>query len=101
MSSRSTAIRTSNGGRLRAEAPVHYYPDSAIPYWAITRHAHVTEIGRNPDTFLNGPKLVVNPNMVEDENADFVRPKTLIEHGQPAAPREPQARSAAASRRAR
>jgi cholest-4-en-3-one 26-monooxygenase len=70
--------------RLRAEAPVHFYPESVIPFWAITKHAHVTEIGRNPDTFLSGPKLVVNPNMVEDENADFVRPKTLIELDNPA-----------------
>jgi len=70
--------------RMRAESPVHYYPESAIPYWAITKHAHVTEIGRNPDTFLSAPKLVVNPNMVEDENADFVRPKTLIELDNPA-----------------
>ena len=70
--------------RLRAESPVHYYPESAIPYWAITRHDHVTEIGRSPDLFLSGPKLVVNPNMVEDPNMDFERPKTLIELDNPA-----------------
>lgn len=71
--------------RLRAESPVHYYADSAIPFWAITKHAHVTEIGRNPDTFLNAPMLVVNPTMQEVEgDLDFVRPKTLIELDNPA-----------------
>ena len=32
--------------RLRAESPVHFYEDTPIPFWAITKHADITTISR-------------------------------------------------------
>ena len=72
------------GRRLRAESPIHFYPDSPIPYWAITKHAHVTEIGRSPEVFLNAPLLIVNPMYRQSmEDLGFERPRTLIEQDNP------------------
>ncbi len=47
--------------RLRAEEPVSWQtqPDGAIDYWAITKHADITEIGKRPDVFLSAPRLVI------------------------------------------
>ncbi len=74
--------------RLREQSPIHHYTDTPIPFYAITKHAHVTEIGRSPELFLNAPLLAVNPQMRDAEatlNADqgFERPKTLIEIDNP------------------
>ena len=30
--------------RLRRESPIHYFGDSAVPFWAITKHADITAI---------------------------------------------------------
>jgi cytochrome P450 len=70
--------------RLRAETPIRRFDDAPIPFWGITKHAHVTEIGRSPESFLNGPLLVVNPlyRQMQDE-LPFVRPPTLIEQDNP------------------
>ncbi len=70
--------------RLRAESPIRHFDDTPIPFWAITKHAHVTEIGRSPELFLNAPLLVVNPlfRQMQDE-LPFVRPPTLIEQDNP------------------
>jgi cytochrome P450 len=67
--------------RLRAESPVHFYPDGPVPFWAITKHADITAIGRQPDLFLNAPRLFVSPRF--DEELDFERPPTLIEQDNP------------------
>jgi cytochrome P450 len=70
--------------RLRRESPIHYFGDSAVPFWAITRHADITAISKQPDLFLNGPRLFVHPML---ENAppemDIDRPATLIEMDNP------------------
>jgi cholest-4-en-3-one 26-monooxygenase len=69
--------------RLRAESPVHFYGDTPVPFWAITRHEDVTAIGRQPELFLNGPRLVVSPRYQEGEFEGFERPATLIEQDNP------------------
>ena len=70
--------------RLRAESPIHHYPDAPIPYWAITKHAHITEIGRSPEDFLNAPLLIVNPMYRRSmDELPFERPRTLIEQDNP------------------
>jgi len=71
--------------RLRAESPIRFFDDTSIPFWAITKHAHVTEIGRSPELFHNSPLLVVNPLYLrQQEGLPFVRPPTLIEQDNPA-----------------
>jgi cholest-4-en-3-one 26-monooxygenase len=67
--------------RLRAEEPVSWQtqPGSALDYWAITKHADITEIGKRPDAFVSGPRIVIQP--FEEEINDF--PKTLIQMDPP------------------
>jgi cytochrome P450 len=63
--------------RLRREDPVHWFDRTdGIPFWAITKHADITFIGRHPELFLNGPRLTIShePEMSNDEF-----PPTLIQ----------------------
>ena len=67
--------------RLRREDPVSWQvqPGGAVDYWAITKHADITEIGKRPDDFLSGPRLVIQH--LEDEVRDL--PPTLIQMDRP------------------
>jgi len=70
--------------RLRRESPIHYYGDSPVPFWAITKHADIMAISKQPELFLNGPRLFVHPtisNISVDDPMD--RPLTLIEMDNP------------------
>ena len=46
--------------RLRAESPVHWCdtPNSE-PFWAITRHADICQISKQPDKFLSEPGITL------------------------------------------
>ena len=71
--------------RLRRESPIHFYADTGVPFWAVTRHADITAISKQPELFLNGPRLFVNARaekMMQEQN-DFARPPTLIEMDNP------------------
>ncbi len=44
--------------RLRAESPVHWCETEEYePFWAITTHAHITEISTHPERFLSEPGI--------------------------------------------
>ena len=46
--------------RLRRESPVHRCaPAEFPPFWAITRHADICAISKEPKVFLNSPGIVV------------------------------------------
>lgn len=60
---------------LRASDPVHRFEDGPTPFWAVTKHADIMEVGKNPETFLSGPRLVITAN----DRGDFRPPPTLIE----------------------
>ena len=48
--------------RLRREAPVAYCePPGMLPFWAITRHEDIVRISRDPEHFVNAPRLAVFP----------------------------------------
>jgi cytochrome P450 len=48
---------------LRERAPVFWYErDDLDPFWAITKHADIIEIGKQPELFQNGPRLAVFTN---------------------------------------
>jgi cytochrome P450 len=48
--------------RLRSESPVHAcHPPGFRRFWAITKHADVCEISRQPELFLNGPRITLVP----------------------------------------
>jgi cytochrome P450 len=67
--------------RLRREDPVHWWDRTeGVPFWAITKHADITEISKQPDKFLNGPRLVIQHHP-EEPNDDF--PPTLIQMDNP------------------
>ena len=67
--------------KLRATDPVSWQvqPGNAVDYWAITKHADITEIGKLPDIFLSAPRIVIQPN--EEEMRGF--PPTLIQMDRP------------------
>src|SRR5262245_2810839 len=45
---------------LRGHAPVFWYERPNVePFWAITKHADVVEISKQPERFSNGPRLAV------------------------------------------
>lgn len=47
--------------RLRRDSPVHWCErDGQESFWAITRHKDIVNISRQPDKFLNGPRLLMN-----------------------------------------
>jgi cytochrome P450 len=64
--------------RLRREAPVRFMENAVLPYWAITKHADIAFVGKNPELFLNGPMLVL-PSEPRDLVRDFEPPPTLIQ----------------------
>jgi cytochrome P450 len=48
--------------RLRAEAPVTYFaPDGMEPFWAITKHADVLEISKQPTVFSSEQGITLRP----------------------------------------
>jgi len=48
---------------LRRHDPVFWYERSNVdPFWAITKHADIIELGKQPDVFLNAPRLAVFTN---------------------------------------
>ncbi len=45
---------------LRPHDPVFWYErDNGEPFWAITKHADIIAIGKQPESFLNAPRLAV------------------------------------------
>ncbi len=49
---------------LRREAPVHFFDPPGWPsFWAITKHADIVKVSRQPELFLNGPGMT----LVRDE----------------------------------
>ena len=57
--------------RLRREDPVHWVDrDVKVPFWALTKHADIVAVSRQPATNLNAPRLAVFPGFAppkEDE----------------------------------
>ncbi|EWM18019.1 cytochrome P450 [Kutzneria sp. 744] len=53
---------------LRRESPVHRVEAPGYrPFWAVTRHADIMEIEREPDRFLNAPRTVLGPIELDDQ----------------------------------
>lgn len=67
--------------KLRAEEPISWQVQEgeAVDYWAITKHADITEISKRPDIFLSGPRLVIQ-HLKEEPNEI---PPTLIQMDPP------------------
>jgi cytochrome P450 len=68
--------------RLRREEPVHRVEANPhMPFWAITRHADIAVIGKQPDKFVNGTTLLIQTEPRPPGEEMF--PKTLIEMDPP------------------
>ena len=64
--------------RLRREDPVFYWEQSEGPdFWAITKHADITAISKQPELFVSSPRTVVSH--VPEEQQAFEFPPTLIQ----------------------
>ena len=58
---------------LRKNAPVYWYDRPNVdPFWAITKHADIVEIARQPKIFLNGPRLLVSTKDLYVEGGDML-----------------------------
>jgi cytochrome P450 len=67
--------------RLRRESPVFWWEETeGVPFWAITKHADIVTIGKQPDKFVSGPRLVIE-HEAERQDGDF--PPTLIQLDRP------------------
>jgi cytochrome P450 len=61
---------------MRANDPVFRWENTeGMPFWCITKHADITAIGRLPNQFTNGPRLVISPE--PERVSEF--PPTLIQ----------------------
>ncbi len=68
--------------RLRSEDPVHWWDRTeGVPFWAITKHADIIEISKQPERFVNGARLVIGHE--EEQRREQMFPPTLIEMDPP------------------
>jgi cytochrome P450 len=70
---------------LRRESPVHRCdPENYDPFWAITRHADICEISKQPDEFLSAPGIIAMPSDHFDDRSEGVGAmRTIIEMDPP------------------
>jgi cytochrome P450 len=73
---------------LRAESPVHYCtPAGFRPFWAITRHADVCEISKQPETFSSAGGIAmlreVEESAVREGDTGFGAMRVIIEMDPP------------------
>ena len=67
---------------LREHDPVHWWERTAgLPFWAITKHADIVEISRQPNRFISAPRIGVR-HRPETEEPEVVS-LTLITHDPP------------------
>ena len=71
--------------KLRAQSPVHRcQPPGYGPFWAITRHADICAIGKNPAGFLSYPGITIQPLGREvDRDQGIGAMRTIIEMDPP------------------
>ena len=70
--------------RLRRESPVHWCePPVLVPFFAVTRHAHICEISKQPELFLNGKGILpatreIAERIARGEKGPFDAMQTII-----------------------
>lgn len=63
---------------LRNEAPVERFePEGWLPFWAITKHAHIVEVSKQPAVFLNEPGMTFVP-LYDGKVQDQIPLRTII-----------------------
>ena len=62
--------------RMRRDTPVAWYDDGTRePFWAITRYADITAIGKDSDNFLNAPGVTI---LRRDQMVDADTPRVPL-----------------------
>ncbi len=62
--------------RLRRESPVHWIDrDEGDSYWAITKHADITQISKQPELFISSPTLFVEFENANPDEERFEAPR--------------------------
>jgi cytochrome P450 len=70
--------------RLRRESPVHWCEGPELmPFWAVTKHAHVCEVSKQPDKFRSRPGIIpatreAAERMARGERGPFDAMQTII-----------------------
>ncbi|MDN3351554.1 cytochrome P450 [Actinomadura sp. DC4] len=55
---------------LRKESPVHWVDAPGFrPFWALTRHSDIMDVERDHQRFVNEPRPILGPKVVEEEIA--------------------------------
>ncbi|MBW2417880.1 MAG: cytochrome P450 [Deltaproteobacteria bacterium] len=50
--------------RLRRESPVHFMrPQGYKPFWAVTKHADIVEVSKQPDKFRSAGRFILFPEL--------------------------------------
>ncbi len=63
---------------LRANDPVRWWENGeGVPFWSVTKHADIALIGKMPNEFQSGPRLVMSHEPEQGNNDMF--PPTLIQ----------------------
>jgi len=68
---------------LRKLPLTYFEPQGWQPYWAITRHADVIEVSKQPERFLNGPGMTIIRKRDEAAQGSFMQMRTIINMDQP------------------
>jgi cytochrome P450 len=68
--------------RLRSEAPVYWYEEYELPFWALTRRAEMVEVARQPERFASGPRFQILVG-AEYGSEDPREPETLVQMDPP------------------
>jgi cytochrome P450 len=51
--------------RLRRESPVHFMrPEGYDPFWAVTKHADITEVSKQPKVFRSAGRFILFPKAI-------------------------------------
>ncbi len=62
--------------RLRAEAPIHWFDlPGGVGFWAVTKREDIVAISKQPNRFLNAPRLAIF-----EEGAPVEGPRTMARH---------------------
>ena len=68
--------------RLRRDAPVYLYEAHDYPFWAVTRHADIVAVSRQPARFSNLPRFQIAVG-AEFGSDDAREPNTIIQMDPP------------------
>lgn len=53
--------------RLRRESPVHRFePEGYAPFWAVTKHADIIEVSKQPELFRSAGRFILMPELLND-----------------------------------